>query len=510
MKIKLNLTWKIWVLIFMVSASLLSLFVGSHIFQSGVLIDSVERDSLEAELGFAKGQVIHSINGEIIESVEDYSRIISNIFDSNESKRVTFITQNGEIIYYSNTPPNIVISELTMTNLKTGLDLSGGARALVQAKDAVLSQEDSEDLASMIRNRLDVYGIEDINVASISNLEGENFIKIEIAGATPSDLERLISEQGRFEAKIEDEIVFTGEERDIASVARSGPSVGVQSCDRDESGQVFFCRFSFLVFLSQHAAERNAEVTRDIPINSSDPEYLEKTLDLYLDGNLVNTLRIGKGLKGRAETQILISGSGIGETIDRAYENAEENMKQLQTVLITGSLPYELEIMKLDTISPTLGRDFIKSIVIAAIVSILSVAVIVSIRYRNIKASLALILTSFSELIIILGIASLISWNLDLPSIAGILATIGVGIDSQIIILDEAEEKFLSIKQRLKRAFAIIMGAYFTAFVALIPLLWAVAGLFRGFAVTTILGISVGVLITRPAFSDIIRKIDKN
>jgi len=123
---------------------------------------------------------------------------------------------------------------------------------------------------------------------------------------------------------------------------------------------------------------------------------------------------------------------------------------------------------------------------------------------------MALIVTSLSEVIIILGIASLIEWNLDLPSIAGILATIGTGIDQQIIILDESQQgTFLSIKQRLKRAFAIILGAYFTSVVALFPLMWAGAGLLKGFAITTIIGITVGVLITRPAFTDIVRMIEE-
>ena len=129
--------------------------------------------------------------------------------------------------------------------------------------------------------------------------------------------------------------------------------------------------------------------------------------------------------------------------------------------------------------------------------------------FYHFKSSVALLLTSLSEVIIILGIASLIRWNLDLPSIAGILATIGIGIDQQIIILDEAREKFLNLKQRLKRAFTIILGAYFTAVVALIPLYWAAAGFFKGFAITTMIGITAGVLITRPAFTDIIRKIEE-
>ena len=131
-------------------------------------------------------------------------------------------------------------------------------------------------------------------------------------------------------------------------------------------------------------------------------------------------------------------------------------------------------------------------------------------RYRKIKASLAMIFTSSSEIIIILGIAALIGWNLDLPSIAGILATIGTGFDDQIVILDEARrERFLSLKQRLKLAFAIILGAYFTVVVSMLPLLWAGAGLLKGFTFTTLIGITAGVFITRPAFSDMIRKMEE-
>ena len=104
----------------------------------------------------------------------------------------------------------------------------------------------------------------------------------------------------------------------------------------------------------------------------------------------------------------------------------------------------------------------------------------------------------------------MIKWDLDLPSIAGILAAIGTGIDDQIIVLDEAGQTHsLSIKQRMKRAFKIILGAYFTSLVALIPLWWAGAGLLKGFVFTTILGITIGVLVTRPAFTDIIRKIEE-
>jgi len=348
-----------------------------------------------------------------------------------------------------------------------------------------------------------------LKVIPVSDLTGNHFMLVEIAGATPKDLKEILSKQGKFEARIGNETVFMGGERDIASVSRNAQDSLIESCGQVEGG--YSCRFRFGIFLSEESANRHAEITGNLGINSSNPEYLSEKLDLYLDDKLVDSLFIGKGLKGRVTTQISISGSGNGLTQEEAYASAEKEMHKLQTILITGSLPYKLEIVKLDTISPLLGDEFLKAIFLAGISALLAVAIIIFFRYKRFKSSLALLVTSISELIIILGIASFIEWNLDLPSIAGILATIGTGIDQQIIILDESRQRnSLSIKQRLKRAFAIILGAYFTAIVALLPLLWAGAGLLKGFAITTIIGITAGVLITRPAFTDMVRNIEED
>ena len=74
-----------------------------------------------------------------------------------------------------------------------------------------------------------------------------------------------------------------------------------------------------------------------------------------------------------------------------------------------------------------------------------------------------------------------------------------------IIIADETltgeTEHIFDWKKRFKKAFFIIMAAYFTTVFAMIPLYWAGAGLLKGFALTTILGVSVGVFIVRPAFA---------
>ena len=114
------------------------------------------------------------------------------------------------------------------------------------------------------------------------------------------------------------------------------------------------------------------------------------------------------------------------------------------------------------------------------------------------------------EIIILLGIASAIKWNLDLPSIVGILVMIGTGVDQQIVILDESLSKRAgSMKEKLRWGLYIVMAAYFTTMFSLIPLWWAGAGLLRGFMVTTLIGLTIGVLITRPAFADMLKILER-
>ncbi len=499
--------FRVWLWLIIVLFSLIAIFPISNLFQKGVLITSVEQNSTAFEEGLRQGQIIKSIDGKSINSLDDYVSIINSKFPSQTPIKTTIKTKNSEVILYSSLPPQITVSKIPKTNLKTGLDLSGGARALVKAQDRDLSAQEISDLVDITLNRLNVYGLSDVKVAAISDLSGKRFMLIEIAGATPKDLKEMIENQGEFEAKIKNQTVFIGGNKDIASVCRNDATcAGIESCEQSSNGQ-YFCNFRFVVYLSDDAAKRHASITSKIDINASNPGYLSEPLDLYLDNNLVDTLLISEGLKGQVTTQIVISGSGSGTTKEDAYKSAEEQMHKLQTILITGSLPYKLEIVKLDTISPILGGEFVKIILVAGVIALICAALVVFIRYRDWKSAGLISLISLSEIIIILGIASFIKWNLDLASIAGILATIGTGFDDQIVILDEANNReILTLKQRLKRAFGIIFGAYSTVFVSLLPLLWAGAGLLKGFAITTIIGISVGVFITRPAFSQLVKR----
>ncbi|MFH1445474.1 MAG: hypothetical protein ABIF08_03270 [Nanoarchaeota archaeon] len=314
--------------------------------------------------------------------------------------------------------------------------------------------------------------------------------------------------------------------------------------------------FYFVILVSQNGAQRFSDVTTAIPKHidlQSGEEYIDSQIFLYLDNQLVSELNIGSDLAGRIYNTPQIQGSR--ETLDEAtYEKL-----RMQTILRSGALPTTLVTESVDIISPTLGEDFFQSAMIAALFGGIVVVVITFVRYRRIKISLPMVLIGFSEVVIIIGIAAandayiwsivmlvnisivlmawwkkqtidiygwigvllipllgMMSWTIDLPAIGGIIAAIGTGVDHQIIIADETlssrkkdeeDEMIYDMKDKIKRAFFIIFGAAATTIAAMVPLMIFGIGLVRGFAITTIVGVLVGILITRPAYARIIESI---
>ena len=440
----------------------------------------------------------------------------------NETTNTTYNITTTKLINITKTicnyekPVDIGISVFNApkTNLKKGLDLQGGTRVLLQPERDI-NDEETDIIVTNLKQRINTYGLSDIIIRPVSDFEGNKYIVVEVAGANQEEVKELISKQGKFEAKIGNDTVFRGGQ-DITYVCRSSECAFAinprRGCGQSSSG-LYYCSFTFSITLSPEAAKRQAALTSDLSVVTEGGEdYLSKNLDLYLDDELVDTLRIGADLKGRPVTDIAISGSGSGKTREEAAIESAKAMKRMQTILITGSLPVKMNVVRTDTISPMLGAEFSKSIVLIGILSAIAVSLIVFIRYKRKEIIFPIIITMISEIVIILGIASLIGWNIDMAAVAGIIAAIGTGVDDQIVITDETlrgEKTEMDWKRRWKRAFFIILAAYVTTCAAMIPLWFAGAGLLRGLALTTILGVSVGVLITRPAFGAMIETLLK-
>lgn len=451
------------------------------------------------------------INGQ---NVSDY-KTFNEIYDSLVPQRTIKIeTDSGMIAYLSREVPQITVAEAGTTRLKYGLEFTGGTRVMLKPVGAEITDDDITTLIDVLSNRLNVYGLSDIKIRRASDWEGNKYVLVELAGVTEEEVKELIAQQGKFEAKIGEDVVFSGGKNDISYVCRNdGSCSGIRRCST--SGDTEVCTFDFSITLSPEAAAKQAELTSELDVvtGESGSNYLSKSLDLYLDGELVDSLRISEDLKGQASTQISISGPGYGSTQAAAVEDATQNMNQLQTILITGSLPFDIQIEKLDTISPVMGKTFLSNVILVSLLAIIGVGAVIFARYRKIKYVIPVMITLLSELLLILAFAAVVSWNLDMVAIAGILAAIGTGVDDQIVILDGAihgRKRQVSWKDRLKGAFFIIFAAYAATVAAMVPLWNAGGGLLRGFALTTIIGVTIGVFLTRPAFASIIEQLEKS
>ncbi len=446
---------------------------------------------------------ILEINGFPVKTVEEFHNIESEI--QNESTVLLKTNKNTFVINNASSNLGISVIPAPTNNIKKGLDLQGGTKIVLQPVDEI-SDEDASLIVHSISERLNIYGLSDISVRSANDLENNLFVIVELASLDVEELIDLITSQGKFEAKISNETIFSGG-KDITNVCRT-PECSRIDCS--SSGTTHSCNFQFEISLTPEAAERQAEATSKLDVvYESGGSYLSEDLELYMDDSLVDTLKIGSSLKGQATTKISISGPGTGNSREAAKDVAVDNMKRLQTILITGSLPTKLEVVYAKPISPVLGEEFAKNSLIVALFAFLTVSIVVFIRYRNLKVSIPMFLLMVFELLILLGVAASIGWEIDLAAIAGIIIAIGTALDHAIIISDETLEKkkdIMSWKQKLKNAFFIIFGSYFTVVVAMIPLWAAGAGLLRGFAVFTLLGSTIGVLITRPAFAIILEK----
>ncbi len=199
---------------------------------------------------------------------------------------------------------------------------------------------------------------------------------------------------------------------------------------------------------------------------------------------------------------LMITGAG------RNRDEAQEKLDFIYILLGSGSLPVGVESISKETVSPTLGSSFLRSIFIMGILAILAIMIFIYWRYKSWETALPMVIIVCSEVFLVLGFASLIKWELDLAALAGLIAAVGTGIDDQIVVNDELvkekdEKQEHSLLTRVKRAFFIVFAAAATLLATMLPILLFGTSKLVGFALTTLIGVLIGVFITRPAYAEI-------
>ncbi len=197
-------------------------------------------------------------------------------------------------------------------------------------------------------------------------------------------------------------------------------------------------------------------------------------------------------------------------------KEAKSDLEELTILLESGSLPTPVKSISKETISASLGESFLSIVILMGICALICVALIIIFRYKMLKLALPILITCVSEIIIMLGFIALFRLPLDLAAFAGIIASIGTGVDSEIVITDEilgkSKESHESLLKRAKAAMFIIATSAFTMIGVMGPILFfsrSMPGLEKlyGFALVAIVGALIGIFITRPGFTKIVGMI---
>jgi preprotein translocase subunit SecD len=190
-----------------------------------------------------------------------------------------------------------------------------------------------------------------------------------------------------------------------------------------------------------------------------------------------------------------------------------DEARDLAIILRAGALPAPVNILEERTVGPSLGNDSIRQGIHATLIGTLLVILFMMIYYRisGTIADLALII----NIVLVLGVLAAFRATLTLPGIAGLLLTVGVAVDANILIFERIREELrtgktirLALDTGYNRAFMTIIDTHITGIVAAVFLIMFGTGPIKGFAVTTIIGLLASlftaVFVTRVIFDYIL------
>lgn len=245
-----------------------------------------------------------------------------------------------------------------------------------------------------------------------------------------------------------------------------------------------------------------------IPVsNPSNPTAQSYIVDSWPAVGLLSAPLLSPGVtNGSISQSYQISGFAppnlpLGEKL--TYAQTQSQM--IASILSGGALPVHVIVGTPKVMPPTLGRHFLYISAVAALLAVAVVTSIIVVRYRRAFLVIPIMLTTFTELFIIVSVIGLIG-TIDLAAVAGMIAVVGTGVDAQIIITDELiSGKSEAMKLKLGNAFYIVWADALLLIIAMLPLLFATSLVdIVGFAESTILGALLGVLVTRPAYGAIV------
>lgn len=374
---------------------------------------------------------------------------------------------------------------LGVKNIKQGLDLSGGVHIVYEArKDSGTSDETSEEAktdtapitaeemqsaVSMIQGRLDRKGWTEAEVAQ----EGEKRIRVDIPGV--EDAEQAISEIGQTAQLVftdeAGQVLLTGDMvadavKSVGAIQKGGPSEPYVSLTFTPEGKEAF-----------------AKATAD---------NLGKQIAIILDDAVISAPTVNSAI---TDGKAMITGSFT-----------PEGAEDLAALIRAGSLPFNLEVLQMQNVGARLGANALSTSLTAGIIGIVLVLLFMLVYYKvlGFAADWALIIYVGLDLVAL----SLFRVTLTLPGIAGIVLSIGMAVDANVVIFERIKEEIIlgkslrsAVDSGFSRAFPAILDGNVTTLIAAVVLFWLGTGTVKGFAQTLMIGIVISMftalIITR-------------
>ena len=377
--------------------------------------------------------------------------------------------------------------------IKLGLDMSGGVSAVFNVIDDGHPDLDVriDGTVASLQELLVSKGYTEATVTKGTNSNGMNTIRVEVPDVDdPETVLSLIGRPATLEFKLEEseaaEAVIIGSEHlETAYVTtddNSAYAVGLKF--NDEGTKVF------------------SDMTS---------ANVGKSTYIYINGELYTTVNINSAITNGSA--IITSQAGY------SFEEAKDFATRLQS----GTFGVKLQQSEVRSISPTLGANAVRNALIAGVIGIALIFVFLAVVYRGMGLAADVALCVY--IVLLLWFSALLPWvQLTLPGIAGLLLSIGMAVDGNVIIFERIREEYRgtskpiksAVKAGFKRSIAAIIDGNVTTLIGAI-VLWAVgSAAIQGFAVTLFIGIILSMftslLITRlvlNSFLPLTAKLDK-
>ena len=446
--------------------------------------------------------------------------------DSMGSRRNNLIVLGLVVVLIGVAVYLIFIRQPVAESTQLGLDLKGGVSVQLegyQTDGSEVTREEMEQAVGVIRERVDSLGVTEPEI----QIQGQDQVVVNVPGITDSDravevigrtaqlgfYEVLAADGGEVVAEdeveeIKDELREDLQDDDAYEEGRTkivfeeSPNPRgettivtgyVVNLDRDQAG-----RLMVGMQLTREGAKGFGDLTQRISENAlASGQPGTGQLAIVLDNDVVSAPTVEEGIYGG---QVVIENQASPTGLP------EEEAQELEIVLQTGALPVNMRVLSVTSIGPTLGTDSLRSGLIAALVGFGLVLLFLAAVYRalGLVADLALLIYA----ILLWGLIVAIPVTMTLPGIAGIVLSVGVAADANIVIFERIKEEIrrgktprTAVQTGYQKGFRAILDGNVTTLITAFILFALSSGSVRGFAVLLIIGVVLSmftaIVVTR-------------